>query len=311
MKETLKRWISHLPPRPRRLVQLVLRAGGDFFEDELFVWAAAVAFYGVLSIFPLLLAAIALAMQLTDPEWAIGLLHQMLVEVLPLSAEFVEETVQGAYDARGSVGLISIAALLWTGSRVFNALARALNTAYDVPEKWGYLRRLAIQLLMTVTVGLVLVLAMVSQWAATFFSSLIDLLPANRQLAVSAFKEVITLGLMLLASFLVYRFVPRVKQHWHSALAGAVVATVGFRILRPIFVYYVEQFGKYELIYGSVATVILVLLWSWLMSIVLLFGGEIAAHWQMMFIEGRSAEEIGREKKARSPRRRPREEAHA
>jgi membrane protein len=311
MIDTLKRGLAHLPPRPRRVVELVLRAVDDFFEDELFVWAAAVAFYGVLSMFPLLLASMALAMQLSDPDWAIAQLNELLAEVLPMSAEFVEDTVYGAYEARGSVGLISVAALLWTGSRVFNALTRALNIAYDVPERWTFLHRLGIQLLMTVTLGAVLVLAMVSHWAATFVHRVLDVIPADRQLMLAVLRETVTLGLLLLATFLIYRFVPRRRQSWKSALAGAVLATAGFRILRPIFVYYVEQFAEYELVYGSVATVVLVLLWSWLMSIVLLFGGEIAAHWQMMMVDGMSGEQVEREKRENSPRRRMDREAHA
>jgi membrane protein len=70
---------------------------------------------------------------------------------------------------------------------------------------------------------------------------------------------------------------------------------------RPLFLRYVRDFGQYNLIYGSVAVAVILVLWAWVVALILLFGGELASHVQAMAIEGQAAEQVARQHQERSP----------
>lgn len=284
--------LSRLPVSLALATEVLWRSGRDFLKDELDQWAGAVAFQAFLSLFPMLLATVALASQLVDPTWVASLLEGPMTEVLPGSAKFVRQTVQDTFKARGSIGLISLVVLLWTGSRVFSALTVALNVAYDVDETFGFARRTALHLLMTVTVGAFFVAAM----TAMFMLGRLDAFASSDSAArVALFKLlsfVAALLMMIAALFLVYRFVPRGKQSSRAALVGAVVASGLFLIARPIWSHYVNVFADYDLVYGSIGVVILLLLWTWAAALIVLFGGEVASHYEMIVLQGRSGDDV-------------------
>lgn len=283
---------ERLSGRAQTAWDVVRLAFKDLVNDNLDQLAAAVAFHGFLSIFPLLLLTIAVASSFVDASWAVAQLHGPMARVLPMSAEFVEQTVEGTYAARGSVGFFSLFALLWTGSRVFSALTVALNVAYDIDEPYGLFKRTGIQLLMTLTVGAFFVVAVASNFLLHRVASLLPLGEQGVRLTGSVISFFAPLVLLFSAFFLVYRFVPRGKQDWRAALVGAGVATLLFRIARPIFVHYVETFAGYELVYGSIVVVILLMLWAWLLALIVLLGAEVASHFQMLVLEGHDAEDV-------------------
>jgi membrane protein len=106
--------------------------------------------------------------------------------------------------------------------------------------------------------------------------------------------------LLLSAFFLIYRFVPRGAGHTKSAAAGAVTATALFMISNPIFQYYIQRFGSVNVIYGSLAILVIVMIWIYIVCLITLFGAEVAAHTREMVFDGRSAEEVGRRHNERS-----------
>ena len=107
--------------------------------------------------------------------------------------------------------------------------------------------------------------------------------------------------LLVAALFLLYRFVPRGNRHASSALIGAVAAAAMFVTANPIFQYYVQHFSNFNAIYGSLAILVIIMLWIYISSVITLFGGEVAAHTREMIYLGRSAEEVGRRHDERSP----------
>lgn len=281
--------------------EVLSRATSDMFVDRFPQWAAAVAFQALLSLFPFLIAGASIAGAFVEPEWAVSEAHRLLADVLPEAAEFVEDTVREAIDMRAGAGALSMVFLLWTGSQVFNSLTVALNVAYDVEERYGFFKLMAIQLLMTVTVGLFFVGAILANLLLDVLWNLLGVAPEERGLLFAVLDTLFPAALLWLAFFLVYRFVPRVRQDWRSAAGGALVATVLFLVARPLFVTYVQEFATYNLIYGSVGIVVLLLLWVWIAALITLFGGELASHIQMRVFDGLGDEEIRRRHERRSP----------
>jgi YihY family inner membrane protein len=227
----------------------------------------------------------------------------LLGEFVPRGEGRVVAIVKDAVDARGSVSLLSIGALLWSGSRVFGAATKALNIAYDTDETYGFFMRTGVEVVMMATIGVIFVLALASRSIINIFWNALAFLPRGRDLAFQVTEATLPALLLLAAFFLIYRFVPRGQQDWRAALLGAAVATFLFLLARPVFLGYVQSFGEYNLIYGSLAIVVILALWAWLAALIMLFGGELASHTQEMLIEGRSADEVERRHQDRSPTR--------
>lgn len=289
----------------RRVGQAFNLAGRDFLVDNGPSWAAAVAFYGLLSLFPLLLALVSLSAQMVDPEWAAGQVARHLGDFIPRGEEQIREIIQEAHEAGAGAGLVSIVLLLWSGSYVFGAMTTALNLAFDVDESYSFVKRLVVRAVMLLTLGMLFVFAVSSRWLLTFFAEVFALLPADEQGWFFALgRAVIPAMLLLLAFFLIYRFVPRRRPVWWAALVGAAFACAAFLLARPLFTTYLQQFGSgYNVIYGSLGMGIILMFWAWIVAVILLLGGELSAHMQALLMEGKTIEEVKDRHLRRSPDR--------
>lgn len=295
----------------RRIGRMLVLAVQDFLSDSGPQWAAAIAYYALLSLFPLLLAAASIASLFIDPEWAVQRITEQLGDLLPTGEQQIEEIVTGAIEAGAGVGIVSVAGLLWTGSRVFSALTKALNVAYDVDEKYGFVRRTAIEFAMVATLGLLFVMALASRYVFSFVLGFLDLVPADGAWLYEVAAVAVPALLLAVALFLAYRLVPRRRPDTSAALLGAVTATVAILVARPIFLGYVQEFGEYNLIYGSLAIMVILVFWAWIVAVIILLGGELVSHYQMMMINGLSAEEVKKrhERRSLNPKQHPDAEA--
>lgn len=285
-----------------RAGEVLIQSVKDFQRDNGPVWAAAISYYSLLSIFPLLLGVASLAAFFIDPNWAVDQVTGLLGEYLPRDEELeIAKLVKDVIAARGSASLLSIAALLWTSTQVFGAVTQALNIAYDADETYGLLKSMLVRVLMLVTIGTLFSFTFVLNVAVHWVWDALDFFPAVEALTLQIMAATIP-ALMLLASFfLIYRFVPRRRVSGRAALGGAGLATLLFLAARPLFLGYVEWFANYTLIYGSITILIVLILWAWVVAMILLLGGEVAAHIQAMWIEGKPARLVERRHELRAP----------
>ena len=214
-------------PRNRRLTiaqigQLVFLSTKDLFRDNGPQWAAAIAYYALLSSFPLLLAVVAVAAYFVDPRSAVQQITQFLGQYLSTGQAQLQQVARTAIDARRTIGLISFAALLWSGSSVFGVVTKALNVAYDVEYSYGFLKRSLIQVLMLITIGFAFVLALASRWLIRLAWEVLSTLPAGEGAIAQLTGHVVAAVLLIAAFFLIYHFVPRAEQSWQASLSGAV-----------------------------------------------------------------------------------------
>jgi membrane protein len=285
----------------KNLPRLFWWAVQDFTQDNGPQWAAAVAYYALLSVFPLLLAALAIASLFVKPNWAISQASSVMGSFLPAGESKIRDVVRGAFEARGGIGLFSILLLLWTGSRVFGVATQALNIAFDADEKYGLLKRTLIQLAIAAGLGLFFIVALSSR----FVINLLWSSTGEQSSALSLLRQVLLRAvpglLLLLALYLAYHLVPRRDVAGASALVGALVATILFMIARPLFLLFIERVANYNLIYGSLAIVVILVLWAFLVTNIFLYGGEMAATVQAALLEGKPREEIAERHRLRSP----------
>lgn len=275
----------------------------DFMIDNGPHWAAAIAFYTLLSVFPLLIGAIAVAAQVVDADWATQQISTHLGDFVPEGEGAVEEIVAAAMAAGGGTGAVSIVLLLWSGSWVFGALTTALNMAYDVDEDYPFWKRVLFRLAMLFTVGLFMLTAVLSGPVLGF---VVGRIPGEPALVLQVAVVGVPLILMIGAFFLVYWLVPRRKVAWAPALTGALLATVAFVISREGFVAYLGYSGdEFDVIYGSLAIAVILVFWAWIVGIIVLFGAEITSHLQALLVDGLTPEEVWEHHLKRSPDRKP------
>lgn len=284
-----------------RAGKVVVASLKHFVKDNGPQWAAAIAYYSLLSLFPLLLAAIAIAAYFVDREWAIDQGSALIRGLIPSGTQFIREIVQEIMKTRGEAGILSILVLLWSGSRVFGVITKALNIAYHVSEPYSFLRRTLIEMLMTLTIGILFILAVGSRLVISFIQSFVQIPALQEDVFYRLLSFIVPLVLLLISLFLTYQYVPRRRVTWWAALTGAIVFTLLFLIAQPVFVGYIQRFANYSLVYGPLAIVITLVLWTWIVANILLLGGELVSHIQDMVVEQKSQREVERQHEERDP----------
>ena len=280
--------------------EVVAQSAKDLGADNGQQWAAAVTYYALLSSIPLALVIISIVAFFVGEQTAIDRITSTLGDFAPQGGQ-VEEAVQGMISSRGSVGIISFITLLWTGSRVFSALIQALNVVYLVEDGYGFLKRLALSILMTVSLGLGVILAFGSSLILQVLydeAGFLSFLPDTLYMLLT---WLVQLALIIGIFYLLYQYVPKGRHDARASIFGAVAAGLIFIIARPLFTYYIQEFGRQNKIYGPLAIVIIALLWVWITVLITLYGASLASHTKAMLIEGQSGEALGRRHEANTP----------
>ena len=280
-------------PGARRWRDVVVQSTRDLWASGIVETAAALAFYAVLSLFPLLIVGIIVASYIADPERVSQQAIDVLGAYLPAGKEEIEEIVGGAIEERQRVGIISLGVFIVTGRRILGALTKALNQVSDVQqEDDSFRRRAVVELALTVGLAVVGLLAMASgpliqaSWGAARF------LPGPDSMLVRIVNETVQALLLLTIFALVYAFVPRGDRAWRAVLTGASVATVLFLIAQGIFTLLIDEiWPNLSLLYGPLATAALLLLWSWYVALITLVGGGLASHVKVIVLEHTGAQQ--------------------
>ncbi|MFE0589120.1 YihY/virulence factor BrkB family protein [Micromonospora echinospora] len=260
------------------------RTGREFSEDSLTDWAAALTYYGVLSIFPGLLVLISLLGLLG--ESATNEVRDTVAEAVP--EENVQRIIEGAIDqASASGGLASVAAVIgllaafWSASGYVAAFMRASNAIYDVPEGRPIWKTLPIRVGVTAVIGVMLLAsAVIVVFTGRLAEAAGDAIGLGST-AVTVWniaKWPVLLMLVSLMFAILYWASPNARHggfRWVSP--GGVLAVLLWLVVSGLFALYVSNFGSYNKTYGALAGVIVFLIWLWLTNIAILLGAEFDA----------------------------------
>jgi membrane protein len=254
----------------------------QFHENDLFTSAAAMSYFGLMALFPALILLLAISNKLAAGS-------QMLshaVDVYPGSSKFLRETIEASANLGFGAIVTCIVLVLWAGSWVFAVVERALNRIWGAISRTFWHGR-------ALTIGMVGVVGLLLSFSVLVTSILVALREmANRlsprQIARylllvsvgSAFWQVVFFAgsyLITVALFvLVYRLLPRAAVTWRDTLPGAFLGGLLWEVAKYIFAWSLNYF-HYDQIYGSVGAVVAVLTWSYVSSLILLFGAQLTA----------------------------------
>ncbi len=275
----------NIPAAIQRPLAVVLGSIRGLYRDGGPHWAAAIAYYGLLSIFPLLLSASSVAAFFVDRQTAVRLVGGVLGQYLPHGQSAVVSIVDEAIAARGAVTAISLLLLLLSGLRVFGMLAQGLDMAFGGGRDPVFWRGLVMNILMLLTAGLLFAAAFVAEALIGFLRARLNALGAGADWIIAPGYQVAASGMLGVALLMTYKFLPRRSVSWRSAFVGALAVTLLTAAARPIFLTYLLSFGELSLIYGSLASIIVVLIWAWVLAMLVLYGGELAAAVQAAYVD--------------------------
>ncbi|OYW77743.1 MAG: hypothetical protein B7Z37_02305 [Verrucomicrobia bacterium 12-59-8] len=273
--------------------RLLAVGGRAFLRNNGPSWAAAIAYYSLLSIFPLLLAAGSVASYFIDPQWAVLKVTALLGDFLPKGRVAIEAVVKETLEG-GGVGLLFFLPMIWTGTLVFGALTKALNIAFQGTNHRSYLRQMKVRLIMLLSLGVIFGLALGSSTLLRVIQATVGILPVGGEFLLALLRGVAPTLLLLLGFLLTYRFVPAKRPGWRAAWVGASVASLAFVIAKPVFLGYVQVLARYNFVYGSLGGIIAAVIWAWVVSMIGIFGGQITWLWQCVVVDGESLEVVER-----------------
>lgn len=270
--------------RPQEIPRLgwkdiLLRTKDEMNADHVSVVAAGVAFFGLLAIFPSIVALISIAGLILDPA-AIESQIESIASVLPEDAAGIlrdqaRSVASGATGAAGLASLIGIALALYSASKGMKTLMEGMNIAYDEEESRGFIALNLVALVLTLFLIFGLLVALGFTVVAPALLGSLGLSEAA-QTAVTWGRWPVLAVLTILGLAVVNRYGPsREDPRWRWVSVGAVAATVLWIAGSLAFSVYVRNFGSYNETYGTLGGVIILLTWLWLSAFVVLMGAEL------------------------------------
>lgn len=261
--------------------ELLRRTVKDSFEDDAFGLAAQLAYYFFLSLFPTLLALVALASFFPLYNFTDSLVRA-LGPVAPAAVVQVlqEQLTKLSNGDNGGIFSLGVLMAIWSSSAAMVSIIEAMNRAYDITESrpWWKVRLTAILL----TIGLAFFI-LVSFTLVVAGPQIADYLGTHLGFASSftlAWKILqwpIAFFLVTTGFGLVYYYAPDAEQEWAWITPGAVTATVLWILFSLAFRYYVVNIGHYEEAYGTLGAIIMTLLWFYITGFVMVMGAEVSA----------------------------------
>ncbi|HSD23349.1 MAG TPA: YihY/virulence factor BrkB family protein [Solirubrobacterales bacterium] len=261
------------------------RTAQEFQEDNLTDWAAALTYYGLLSLFPALIALVSIVGLIANPESTTRTLTDIVTRLGPdTAASTFAGPIRQVTESRGTAGLtlvISTLVALWSASGYLGAFIRASNVIYETREGRPFWKLRPLQLLMTlVLLVLLAVMALGVVLTGPIVSDVADPIGVSGTAVTiwSYAKWLAIAALFLLMIAFIYYASPNVRQRGFKWITpGGFVALVVWLLASAGFGIYVSQFGSYNKVYGSLAGVVVILIWMWITNLAILFGHELNA----------------------------------
>ena len=276
---------EHGYSRKTGVVPTLKRTLREFKEDNLTDWAAALTYYGVLALFPALIALVSIVGLVFSPTQVTNAMTQVVSQLGPkTAADTLKGPIAGITSGQGKAGvmlIVGVLAALWSASGYVGAFMRASNVMYEVDEGRPIWKLRPLQMVVTLTLVMLLAIAallvVVSGPVADAVGSAVGL----GDTFVSVFsiaKWPVLLAIFTLALAILYYASPNAKLRGFKFITpGGLVAVVVWLVASLAFAFYVGNFGSYDKTYGSLGGVIVFLVWMWITNVAILLGAQLNA----------------------------------
>lgn len=253
-----------------------------FAHSEDFTYASAIAYYALVSLFPLLLFAASTLGQLTSSEADRAAVVAFVMQFLPDQVDLVSSQLEAMGDASLGLGLVGTVVIIWVSLGVFRVTSQAVNHAWDVDARPGFLRHQVVAFIMLLAAGALLLVALawvtaVGMVRTSLFTRALEIVPALEGLqGLSGRYPAAALLVVVVAS--VHYFVPAATVRFRDVWPGALLTGVLWYLSLTLFSWYLGEIADLS-IHGSIATVVTFLFWVYISAAIFLYGVEFTAAW--------------------------------
>ena len=273
--------------RPRRLpawripFEVLRRALVSFNEDRASLLSAAISYYALFSMFPLVILGVSVFGIFLRSESLQDAVLEAIVGTIPVEAPAIQSSLREVARLGPTLTIVALLAMTWSATALSGAVRRSVGIVFDVDRPRPMLRAKAIDYLVLPIVGLAFLASflLTTVWRFIernfrdefpFFGGQLEPLWAAGAIAIPAV-------LTFLVFLLLYWLLPnRRVSAWHL-VPGAALAALGFELVKQLFAIYVANFTNYDVVYGSLASLMALLFWIFISANVFLFGAEVAS----------------------------------
>lgn len=267
-----------------RILDTTLR---EFSRQRSLEAGAALSFYALFSLLPVVIFLITILGFFFDQQQVQSEVLRLLQQIFPAVKEdvtrIVEDNLRAVFTMRGSISILAAIGLLWAGSNVFHALVTSINKAWHTTA--SHLSFLRSRLVALIIISVFAAVVLFSFFSSTIFNLLgrFDL-PLD-QTPLGGLSRLFPYFYSFILFLALYRWVPNAYVPWRAALGGALVATLAWRMAVIIFIWLIKGgVLNYKVVYGSLTTILIIMMWIYISSLVLLFGAHLSAAltWRLM-----------------------------
>jgi membrane protein len=243
-------------------------------------FASSIAYYSLLSLFPFFLLAFSILASVTDNDAERAAVLNFVLRYFPQRFEFVNAQLRTMQASGFQLGLIGSVLMVWAAMGVFGAITSAVNHAWGVEKQPSYVKHKLVSFLMLVTASLLLLVGLLlasaidvaeASWFAVIMARVPELLILQGWLVKSA-----TTLIFILIVGLVFYFVPNAAVRFKDVWVGAVLTGLLWRVALAGFSRYVRDLNRFS-VHGSIAAVVVFLLWVYISAVILLYGVQVTA----------------------------------
>jgi membrane protein len=193
-----------------------------------------------------------------------------------LQADLIIETINEALEQDTSFSIVAVVGLAWSGMGLFSNITLSLDQIFQVPHYRSMWRQRLVAVAMIVILVVLITTSFVTSGVLWLVSNFL-LTGGTLSSWVRIASVFLPFGLNIVIYVLVFRFVPARVVYWDAVWPAAVVGAVGWELAKAGFSWYLANLANYALVYGSIATVIVLLFWAYLVASIFLFSAELCA----------------------------------
>ncbi len=272
-----------------RTARAVLRLTGlsfwrgleGFYNSDDLTYAASIAYYALLSLFPFFLLAFALLGRSTADVNSRNAVLEFVLRYFPTQFDFITKQLDAFRGNTVTFGLAGTLALVWGAVGFFGAITTAVNYAWGVEKQRSFWKHKLISFVMLLVAGLILLVALLLISAsqvvgASWFAEVLDGFPGLGVLRGFTIRHATTL-LFIVVVGLVYYVVPNAKVRFRDVWIGALVTGLLWKAVLEGFSWYMRDMTRFTRVNGSIAAVVVFLVWVYVQAVILLYGVEFTA----------------------------------
>ena len=252
-----------------------------FYHSDNLTYAASIAYYALLSLFPFFLLALTIIGRMAaDPEDRADVL-EFVLRYFPRQFEFITHQLAGFSTNTITISVAGAIALLWGSLGVFGAITTAVNYAWGVEKQRSFWKHKLFSFVMLLVAGAILMLALLLVSAskmvgASWFAAVLARFPGLLVMRSLTIRNATTLLFVVVVGFVFY-FVPNAKVRFRDVWIGAVVTGLLWKGALDAFSWYMGDMSRFTRVNGSIAAVVVFLAWVYVQAVILLYGVEFTA----------------------------------